>query len=317
MKKTKWKKRYIAGVAALILMLAGIRISSIYAANEIDLSRSCSLTLEVAESGAFAEDLSGIELQVKLYRVADVSVNGTYTSDKKYQSLEIEKLTGEDNLEETSQKAAEIAEGTEADAEFTIAEGRGTAEGLEPGMYLVRVENGITDLYEYSFQPYLIALPENQDGEWQYDVTGGLKPEQNPRYGDLKIRKTLSAYNTSLKEVSFVFQIEGADQKGDIVYSNVVSTTHDGAGTKEILVSHIPAGTTVTVTEVYSGASYRAESSPEQTVVITAEEMVTAEFSNTYDDRLVPGYGVTNHFEYDEEEGWQWSQLSDNSTAEE
>ena len=77
--------------------------------------------------------------------------------------------------------------------------------------------------------------------------------------------------------------------------------------------NHIPAGAKVTVTEVYSGAGYRLVSEPQQTAEISADEIVTVEFDNTYDHGLNPGYGVTNHFDYDEDEGWQWTQLPDNS----
>ena len=44
---------------------------------------------------------------------------------------------------------------------------------------------------------------------------------------------------------------------------------------------------------------------------------VAVEFDNTYDHGLNPGYGVTNHFDYGEDEGWQWTQLPDNSVKEE
>ena len=103
------------------------------------------------------------------------------------------------------------------------------------------------------------------------------------------------------------------DENGNTVYSNVVSTTHSSAGTKAAIADHIPAGAKVTVTEVYSGAGYRLVSEPQQTAEISADEIVTVEFDNTYDHGLNPGYGVTNHFDYDEDEGWQWTQLPDNS----
>ena len=71
------------------------------------------------------------------------------------------------------------------------------------------------------------------------------------------------------------------------------------------------------MTEVYSGAGYRLVSEPQQTAEISADEIVTVEFINTYDNGLNLGYRVTNHFDYDEDEGWQWTQLPDNSVKEE
>ncbi len=326
--KSKWKKRYLVGGLLLALAVAETfnYLPALYAANKIDLTAPCSLTLQVADNGAYAEELKKITLEAKLYRVASFDVNGKYTAVEGFESLEIENFTeGEGDWEQAAAEAEELAAENSADAELQIVNGTGTAENLKEGIYLVLVEKGITELYEYSFQPYFIALPDNpyyhtsQQGEdnWQYDVTGTLKPEQKPRYGSLRIRKNLSAYNTSLKEVTFVFQVEGVDGEGNSVYSNVVSTTHSAAGEKEVLIENIPAGTVVTVTEVYSGASYRLETAPEQTVTILAEDVVGVEFSNTYDDELTPGYGVTNHFDYDEDSGWQWSERIDSSTVQE
>ena len=259
-----------------------------------------------------------------MYKVATVDQNGSYTSLDAYKSLKLEKaVAGEGNWSEKAVAAAEIAAEKTPDAKITITNGTGKAENLAAGMYLVVVETGITACYEYSFSPYLICLPDNlyyqtgkaSDNYYQYDVVGGLKPEQGPRYGSLQINKLLSSYNTSLKDVTFVFQVEGVDQNGNTVYSNVVSTTHSAAGTKSVVVDGIPAGTTVTVTEVYSGASYGMTASSGTTVEIVSDDTVSVDFSNEYTDELIPGYGVTNHFDYDESEGWKWSQLKDNSAV--
>ena len=325
MKEKRWKKGGLAVILAAVLATAGFHFTFLYAANGIDTSKKCSLTLNTADTGAFSEEFSTMQLNAKLYRIAAVNEAGKYTSLEAFQSLDMEKLTEEGNWESAAGKAAELAEGIEPDTSLQIVEGTGKAEGLEQGMYLVLVEESKSEWYEYHFNPYLVALPDNlyhhsgdlADDQWQYDVTGGIKPEQSPRYGSLKIRKTLSAYNTSLGEVTFVFQIEGVDKEGNMVYSNVISTTHSAAGTKEAVVENLPAGIDVTVTEVYSGASYRLQTEPEKTVSIAADKIAEVEFSNTYDDKLTPGYGVTNHFDYDEDEGWKWSQQKDNSTGNE
>lgn len=324
MKKYTIKKTYMAGIAALVLVVGSLSLSSAYATNQIDLSKSCSLTLNVADSGSYAEDLADAKLHANLYLVASVDENGTYTVSEDYVSLELEKIMYEGSSQsEKATEAAKIAADKTADAEITLEEGTGTAENLKAGMYLVVVEKGETTTYEYTFSPYFICLPDNlytrtgnpEDNYYQYDVTGGLKPERGEKYGQLKVCKTLTSYNASLQDVTFVFQIEGVDENGTLVYSNVVSTTHNGPGTKEVLVDHIPAGITVTVTEVYSGASYTVSGSATGSAVIAADNIAMVAFTNTYSDALVPGYGVTNHFEYDENEGWKWSQLTDNSTA--
>lgn len=326
MKKMTWKKSILAGILVLALVLVGFRFSFTYAASKIDVTKECSLTLKTADSGEFAEILSRIELNARLYLVASLDSSGSYTEKKEFASLDIKQLRqGKKEWQEAAKEAEGLAAQTEPDAEINMIYGTGTAKHLKSGIYLVLVEKKVTDFYEYQFAPYLIAVPDNlyyhtgnlSEDEWQYDVSGYLKPEQSPRYGDLEIRKTLTSYNTLLKDATFVFQVEGTDREGNVVYSNVVSTTHNKAGSKAVVMKHLPAGMRVTVTEVYSGASYRLETAPEQTTSIVADERMSVEFHNVYDDKLIPGNGVTNHFTYDEKEGWQWSQLKDNSTVNE
>ena len=245
---------------------------------------------------------------------------GEYSETSEFKSLSLkDAVNGDVTWEEMTAKAAELASDKTPDTECTITDGTGEKE-LNSGIYLVVVETASTGFYEYNFNPGLIALPDNQafhsagaENKWIYEVTANLKPERSPRYGSLLIQKNLDNYNETMKEVTFVFSIEAVDENGNTVYSNVVSTTHSSAGTKAAIADHIPASAKVTVTEVYSGAGYRLVSEPQQTAEISADEIVTVEFDNTYDHGLNPGYGVTNHFDYDEDEGWQWTQLPDNS----
>ena len=92
----------------------------------------------------------------------------------------------------------------------------------------------------------------------------------------------------------------------------------NGAGTQSVVVDRIPVGAQVTVTEVYSGASYTPEGEVVQKATIVAQQLVdagqavaaTVSFNNKYDDRLIPGTGVVNLFAPPQEEGddWNWSQ---------
>ena len=52
----------------------------------------------------------------------------------------------------------------------------------------------------------------------------------------------------------------------------------------------------MTITEVYSGASYEIISDPEKTQTIIADEAVSVDFTNDYDERLNGGTSVVNHF---------------------
>ncbi len=187
--------------------------------------------------------------------------------------------------------------------------------------------------YEYTFFPELVTLPtkdavEMEDGssyvgtdnpgEWLYDLTGGrsvtLKPEQEPRYGSLRIVKRLLEYETK-EPATFVFSIE-AVKDGEVVYSDVVSMTFDGAGEEERVVEKLPVGSVVTVTEVYSGSSYELTAGDPESkeVTVEAEQVAQATYTNTYNTTSRGGHGIENHFAYTEhpaegEDGpWSWTQ---------
>lgn len=146
-------------------------------------------------------------------------------------------------------------------------------------------------------------------------MTAGMKPQQTPRYGSLVIRKTLTSYNATLGSATFIFQVEGVKDQ-ETVLSDVVSLVFDGTGTKSLEISGIPAGTEVTVTEVYGSANYDPVSPETGRVTILADgeegSPVTIEFVNEYNGKLNPGSGIVNHFEYDGGV-WNWQRQADNS----
>ena len=208
-------------------------------------------------------------------------------------------------------------------------------EEVPPAMYLIMAEDVKASNYMYSFKPYLISVPTNgyADGtadsdDWIYDVKVGLKPEQEERYGRLRITKNLSDFNASLGDkASFIFEVR-AEKDGDLVYSDVVQLDFTGAGQNTVtigpeeadgvdVVGKIPAGSTVTVTEVYSGASYEAATDTvrlDHPMQAYDEEHGVAEnvsFTTTYNGGINGGSGVVNHFEYTESENgtggnWQY-----------
>ena len=191
---------------------------------------------------------------------------------------------------------------------------------LVAGLYLVDAQQVTSDYYQYSFTPYLVSLPNNYyyhggDDEWLYQLTGedaiGLKPEKTDRYGDLVINKELDVYNETIGGANFVFQIEGTKTDIDtgavkVVYSDVVAMTFNGYGSDSIKIEHIPAGSEIVVTEVYSGSSYELTSNGVQTVIIEAEEDAEVYFNNTFNEQLNGGTGLVNSFAYNSESG-EWT----------
>lgn len=288
----------------------------------------------------FAE-LNASSIDVDLYRIASVDVSGHYKALNPYQSLE-ESLSGIDH-KTTAQEWMTLAgeayalavpgeDGTQTGAQpeksisfqSTDAPEKRTADGLETGFYLVTAEDVITEEFIYHFTPYLVALPgngyappETEEDSWEYEVTVGLKPGQEERYGDLEIVKTLRSYNETLGGASFIFEIK-AVKNGQTVYSDVCSLVFDGPGRKSLKIEgKIPVKAEVTVTEVYSGASYEVSegTSKEQHPVIEAEKTAAAEFSNTYDHRLNGGSTIVNAFSPRGQEAdvWDHEQLKDST----
>lgn len=327
MKMTENRKKKGAAVLAAVLMFAAAGFSSVYGAQGIEIGRNCSLSFEL--NGEY-EELNHMEIPVKLYQVAKITPAGEYEPLAGYESLELG-AAGENTTahewERFAQEASELTSqlGAEPEAELTIApdeEGvpSARAENLSTGMYLVEAENVQTAEYTYAFTPYLVSLPSHyfyttgQD-EWVYDVTAGMKPQQNPRYGSLVIRKTLTSYNATLGSATFIFRVEGVKDQ-ETVLSDVVSLVFDGTGTKSLEISGIPAGTEVTVTEVYGSANYDPVSPETERVTILADgkegSPVTVEFVNDYNGKMSPGSGIVNHFEYDGGV-WNWQRQADNS----
>lgn len=386
------KRGWLGAVLAAVCLVAALPRTDILAREQIDQGRECSLTVKTEilvqdgeEENPDWVELDEAEIQVYLYRVAEVNNYGEYTGTEDFEGLELEKIDSSmkaDDWREMAREAAGIlglpippkaedadagkpgdgngqagnvgqqpeygqlmenpdaSEGMElpgdlpdklagADAVITLHNGSGLAQGLEQGMYLVWVMPVETDSYQYTFLPYLVSLPNNSYDasvsgsvdEWEYETTVGLKPRQNMLYGGLRISKTLNNYNEALGEAMFVFRIEARkdldhDGEKEIVYSNVVGLEFNAPGRKEAVIEHIPAGSQVTVEEVYSGSAYtiQGDSNIRQITVWpkdnTGKEAV-AEFTNDYDGRVTYGTGAINRFSHDGT-GWSGSRVEGN-----
>ena len=352
--KTKQRgKRGIALILAALLALSCRGLMKTQAARGIEPDRECSLTVSVEISNtvggndAYLEDFNRMEIPVSVYRVADVDVTGQkFTPTAAFAGLELGQVTGEPgsgpsaaDWQAMSEQAAKLLEQAkpETAGETVVKREQGDAAGtargvigdLRPGMYLVVPEAAYNPDYtiHYEFAPYLTALPSSEytltgqgSDEWVYDTTIGLKPDAVPQFGRLNITKDLSNYNETLGPVTFVFEIIGRDAAGEVRYSEVESLTFTSAESKTITLEGIPAGLTVTVTEVYSGASYEAVGSLEDTALIFSEAGVAAQagpeaavrFQNRYGGGNRGGYGVTNHFASDGAGGWIWNVSTEN-----
>lgn len=325
------KRRGALALAVLLGLSCLVRIPT-QAALGIDVGRSCTLTVSVEGSG-YEEDFNEMKIPAALYKVADVDVSGRYKAVGAFEEMDFSGLGSETDAAAWmtyAEEAAGYLEGAEALPKKEVAKEEGSSasaravfDNLATGLYLVVPEATYNPDYtvRYLFTPYLTALPSSEyaltgagSDEWNYDTVIGLKAEGEPQYGRLNITKVLSNYNETLGRTSFVFQVEGRDEAGALVYSDVISTTHEGAGSETVTLPRIPAGLTVKVTEVYSGASYELVDSGEKDALIWSDAAVASgehteasvSFTNRYGGGNRGGYGVTNHFDADGSGGWRW-----------
>lgn len=333
MKRKGIVKRGYAIALAAILLLPGLSLVKTYAADWIETDKLCTLTISV-EGSEYAEDFKEMEIPVSLYKVADVDRVCNFTAIGAFENLDFSKLDSETTAEDWL-AYAEQATGYMGDAEVAIQtvlkaeEGTDIAQAVigdvETGLYLVVPEDTYNPTYscKYIFTPYLTALPYREyevsesgvtKDEWNYEPVIGLKAGMEEQYGKLSITKNLSNYNESLGPVTFVFLVEAVNPAGMTVYSNVVSTTHSAAGNETVTLDKIPASASVTVKEVYSGASYTASGDDiREGVIIYSDKAVeegatqtSVSFTNEYDGGTKGGYGVLNCFEPDGQGGWIW-----------
>lgn len=323
-KRLKQGSTFLLAVALTfpLLTLPGAK-----AASAINTGQKCSIEFDI--SGNSSELLSA-SIPVNLYKVASVDESGNYTATDAFSKLDLSSVSA-DNLDAAAatwaERAAEAKKLLKDDTEpttTTLTQGRGTATGLDTGLYLVDTPN-----YTYTFTPYLVSLPTNNyysgngaSDDWIYDLTKeynsavGLKPEQHVRYGNLVINKELVDHNATFgNNATFVFQIDitTLDKKKE---TRIEELTFSAAGSHSVTIEKIPAGFHVKVTEVYSGASYELASakSQETDIIANPEKETEVEFRpaevsfiNKHDGRTNGGYGVKNNFKLDENEQYQYT----------
>ena len=329
-KRLKQGSTFLLAVALTfpLLTLPGAK-----AASAINTGQKCSIEFDI--SGNSSELLSA-SIPVKLYKVASVDESGNYTGIGAFSKLDLSSVSA-DNLDAAAatwaERAAEAKKLLKDDTEpttTTLTQGRGTATGLDTGLYLVDTPKVITPNYTYTFTPYLVSLPTNNyysgngaSDDWIYDLTKehnsavGLKPEQHVRYGNLVINKELVDHNATFgNNATFVFQIDitTLDNKKE---TRIEELTFDAAGSHSVTIEKIPAGSHVTVTEVYSGASYELASAKSQETDIIANPEKKSEvefrpaevsFINKHNGRTNGGYGVKNNFKLDENGQYQYTE---------
>lgn len=326
------KRRKMLGVSllALAITVTALALPGTYAANAVETDRKCSIEFNLAKNvyqspevpnpedktPGYEAELNQQEITINLYKVADITDAGAYRAKSGFESLELDKISDATTASDWETKAVEAKkqiDGKTPEAIVKVVSGTGKAENLETGMYLITAQEVKSPYFTYTFKENLISLPNNYyysggTDEWIYDLTDnyavGLKPQREERKGELKIKKSLTAYNENVGGATFVFHVKIEKMDGTAT-TNVYKKHFNGAGNDSLLIENLPAGAEVTVTEIYSGASYTLTSANDQQTVIIAKEdegnPASVSFTNTYNGGQNGGSGIVNRFYKDGE----------------
>ena len=331
------------------LLLCAALLMQMGNAGAVDVERACSLTID-AGSSEFNRDLEKANAVVDLYLVAAATgedhgiaawrLLAPYTELKLREDMLREdwRALAQTALETAASEGVPMVKGAPLGSEITDTDG---GSALTPGIYLavvrpknvedpaeymlsMSVGNGErrqsvtrveSDEFLYTFLPELVELPAfDADETNPYHRTISVKPERTARFGKLEIVKTLKGFGGTDPQV-FLFDVS-AMLGGRSVYSDTVTLRFRAEGEKKAVIEHIPIGATVTVKEIYSGASCVLTSAAEQTAQISLSENAQVHFTNEYREQELVGGAIVNHFEYVEPYGWEWTQQLENAARE-
>jgi len=165
----------------LAASLAGIPFSLTAKADTLDLTKQCSLTVEVKYGGTV---FKGVKITV--YQAAQMTYSGSgflydiSKTDFAKSSVDLGNIeTASENL---SQAAAlmkyAISHNISGLSASTNANGDALFSNLSPGLYLISI-GSISGYYDMA--PYLVSVPElGSDGKWAYAVIAYPKTEPIP-----------------------------------------------------------------------------------------------------------------------------------------
>lgn len=145
------------------------------AAGTVDLTRSCQLTVSYQDDGP----LAGVPFT--LYRVANVDETGVFrvTPDFSGYPLQFQGLTSAQwkTLAEMLRTYAQQDNIQPVTSGVTQADGKATFSGLTPGLYLAVAKNFGQGNYDYTTEPFLVALPtrDKDTDQWVYETAASAK----------------------------------------------------------------------------------------------------------------------------------------------
>ena len=224
--------------------------------------KECALTV----SFSYGETaFSGIE--VKLYRIAEVSADFQYTLAQNFVSsgliLDGIRTAGEWNVVRSTLEAHILAH--DIVPEFTSVtneDGQASFASLKTGMYLAIVNQVAQDGLHYQFDSALIALPGiAPDGRWQYQVSVNAKgevlppvdPDEEAELKVLKLWRGDEGRNDRPKSIEVEIFCNGSSYK-TVILSEENNWTYswsamDDGSSWTVVEENVPQGYTMTVEE--------------------------------------------------------------------
>jgi hypothetical protein len=326
------KKKVREGCALLMavaLVLSAFSMQRVQAANPIELDKLCSIDFSIAGEYSELQSAAG-GVVINLYKVASTDASGAFTAAGEFAELDVSALENSDTSADTwmtrAGEAVKMMDGKTLTPDKTVTTKEGGIARMEEipvGLYLVVADSVQSPYNTYDFTPYLISLPDNYyyttgNDDWIYNLTDvSLKPEQTPRYGSIRINKTLVNHHITMGEkTTCIFEVQVKPIDGE-AYTKTITLAFGAEGTNSAVLDQIPAGAGVTVTEVYSGAGYKPSEgiALTQTQEIVADDVVEVNFQNEHDGTITGGYGVVNNFTLNDVGQYDVEQKADNSAT--
>lgn len=312
----RMSRRVLLALVAFVTCALAMGTAFAQEATDSDASGTNELVVNAVDS---MSDITDANVQVKVYRIAAGQHNGTYDT---YDYSLVDPFTGlaqkydlaamsQSQWGDMATEAQQIATDAQVEPDRTGVVGQ-PISNLPDGVYLVLLPEAKSGLHVFTFSPTIVTLPGKVDANDQpvYNTSAGrwtntdpqvpvqivAKPSVAPRYGRLRIDKSVTGF--AGEAATFVYHIVGT-QPDNKKYETYAAVKYTAEGTQSATVGHIPAGTKLTVTEVYTGARYQLVSDADQTATIVADGVVPVTFQNEKNDSGTGGHGIENHFVYD------------------
>ena len=312
--KHKISKRVLLALAMCVACVLAFGTTFAHASIDSNMGGTNELQVSVADPDT---DVKNANAQVNVYLVATASKDATYDTYNYTFDVDAFKELGEgfdqatmttDSWQKMAVTAKGIVESNSITPNATAPAGE-SITGLRDGIYLVLIPDAQSSMNTYTFTPALVSVPGKvgADGAPVYNTSAGrwtntdpsvavsliAKWSMTPRKGALQINKTVNGFEG--EAATFVYHIVDTETGGS-KYENYAAVQYTAEGVQSTTVGNIPAGMSLTITEVDTGARYQVVGEASKTATVSADTNATVEFVNEPNGSGKGGHGIENHF---------------------